>query len=134
MNKAQNNYERITKMVIELENKFYKSDDYDFRQKLRAFIASIRRDAITLRKLFEHQCNGCLRDKLPGESWSDYDLNREAQMEWVEKRVEVIEKRIDKKCKELNLPYYIQSDPRGASLYLGTNSDCNYNTEGVAIY
>ncbi len=134
MKTAQKNYEAITRIVIELENKFYKSDDYEFRQKLRAFIASIRRDAITLRKLFEHQCNGCLRDKLPNESWSDYDLNREAQMQWVDKRVDTIEKRIDKRCKEFNLPYYIQSDPRGCSLYLGTTSDSCYNVEGVAVY
>lgn len=95
----------------------------------------LRRYSITLRKLYECSCNGCLREKAPFESWKEYDNNRNNhQMPWIEKRIEIMEKRIDKKCKELNIPYYIQSDPRGCSLYLCTTNQCTYSTEGLAIY
>lgn len=99
-------------------------------------IAILRRHAITLRKYFEYECNGCTREKLPHESWKEYDNDRERQMIWVEERQKAILSLIDSKCKELNTHYYIQGDPRGASLHLGpkTMTDSNYSTEGVAIY
>lgn len=97
-------------------------------------IRGIRRDAITLRKLFEHSCNGCIREKHPLESWPAYDLSRIQQMAWVDKRIEAVEKRIAKRCKAIGISFYIQSDPRGCSIYLGTNDECRYNTEGIAIY
>lgn len=96
------------------------------------------RDSRTLRKLFECECNGCTREKSPGESWQDYDVDREKQMEWVDKRQNVVLKRIAKRCAALGVDFYIQSDPRGCSLYIskpnsGMNNT-NYSTTGVAIY
>lgn len=96
-------------------------------------VLKLRRDAITLRRLYEYECNGCSREKFPHESWDDYCKHREEiQRPWIEKRIATVEKRIAKRCE--GIPYYIQSDPRGCSLYLGTTSESKYSTEGVAIY
>lgn len=97
-------------------------------------IQKIRRSAITLRKYFECSCNGCTREKLPFESWANYDKSRDAQMNWIEKRTDVLRNRIERECNAVNVPFYIQSDPRGCSLYLMTTDESRYNTQGVAIY
>lgn len=97
-------------------------------------IKPLRRAANLLRKLYEAECNGCTREKLSFESWEQYDKARDQQMLWVEKRVKAVETRIAKLCAELDIPFFLQTDPRGCSLYLGTTSDSRYNTEGVAIY
>jgi len=91
------------------------------------------RDAKTLRRLYEHMCNGCTRDKAPQESWKAYDKARDGQMEWVDTRERVINKRIAKRLAGLSVDYYLQRDPRGGTLYLGTTSNNNYNAEGVFI-
>lgn len=97
-------------------------------------IEKLRRDAITLQKMFEFECNGCTRDKMAHETWAQYDLIRDEQMKWVEKRQNAIIKRIKRRCEENHLLFYIQGDPRGCSLYIGTNDESNYSTQGVAIY
>lgn len=98
-------------------------------------VEKLRRYSITLRKLYEMSCNGCIREKLNTETWKEYDDNRNNyQMPWIDNRITTLEKRIDKKCKELNIPYYLQTDPRGCSLYLCTTSQNTYSTEGLAIY
>jgi hypothetical protein len=98
-------------------------------------VDKLRKTAITLRKIFECQCNGCTREKLPSESWKDYDIARINQMEWVEKRDTVLRKRIEKLADSIGLKFYIQGDPRGCSLYL-SNFDkmnhTNYSTTGIA--
>lgn len=98
------------------------------------YLADLARHAVTLRKLFEHECNGCTRDKLPGETWEQYDRARVDQLAWVEQRIEKERELISRKCAFLEVPYYIQGDPRGPSLYLGTSSSASYSTEGVAIW
>lgn len=98
-------------------------------------IKPLRRAAMTYHHLLECECNGAIREKSPSESWNDYDESRNKyQIPWIEKRMQTIEKRIDTLCKELNIKYYIQTDCRGGTLYLGTDSDTNYNNEGVLIY
>lgn len=99
-----------------------------------ATLITLRRTANRLRKLYEHSCNGCTRDKYQFESWSEYDKARELQMIKNDKAIERAEKRIKDLCDEIGMKFYIQSDPRGCALYLGTDSDTSYNTQGVAIY
>lgn len=96
----------------------------------------IRRDSITLRRLYECECNGCTRERPAGWSWSDYDKVRIIQMAWVEKRIEAVRSRIERNCKALGLHYYHQTDPRGCALYVSNNpiSDNSYSTSSVAIY
>lgn len=95
----------------------------------------IRRNAITLRKLFECECNAAIREKLPTETWDEYDKNRrDYQIPWIEKRQEAVLSLIKKTLEGSNIPFYVQGDCRGCSLYLGTTSESNYSSEGVAIY
>lgn len=119
--------QRINEIRVELKKKL----NFDYSPII---LRLIRKDALTLRRLFECSCNGCTREKLPSETWKQYDQARELQQAWIEKRIESVLKRLDRRLREYNIPYYIQSDPRGCSLYLATTSDNSYNTEGVAIY
>lgn len=109
------------------------------REQLRHYdaiiIDKIGRDAITLRRIYECQCNGCTRDKLPNESWSDYDKARELQMTWVDKREEVLTARIKKNAESVGLQVYFQGDPRGASVYLSNRpiKGDSYSTSSVVV-
>ena len=104
-------------------------------------LLKLRGKARTLRRYFEYQCNGCTREKLPFESWEEYDTARGRAMQWVEKRVAIVEKQIEKLCKTpspvLTLNYYIQRDPRGGTLYLAKDYTLldseNYSTKGELI-
>lgn len=99
------------------------------------YLIALRRDAITLRRMYECECNGCTREKLPRETWQQYDAARLIQMEWVEKRIETLEKRIAKNCNTLGLHYYLQGDPRGCSVYVSKSEiprdDYSRNATGV---
>ena len=97
-------------------------------------IGLIRKDAITLHRLFEHECNACTREKFLWESWGDYNIARKKQMEWVEKRQTQVLVRLKSRLESVDIPYYIQSDPRGCSLYLCTTSRENYHQEGIPVY
>lgn len=109
------------------------------RQLLRHYdailIDKIRRDAITLRKVYEGQCNGCTREKFMGESWVEYDKARESQIEWLEKREELLTKRIKKNADAIGLQVFFQSDPRGASVYLSNEpiKDDSYSTSAICV-
>lgn len=94
----------------------------------------LRKLAITLGHYLECQCNGATRKRLKGETAREYDDSRNnIQIPYIERRINHLEKLIDKKCSALNIPYYIQGDCRGLTLYLGITSDTRYDTEGVAI-
>lgn len=92
--------------------------------------------SVTLQKYFEYECNGCTREKLSFETWAQYDKERELQMEWVEKRIKQITKQITKLSHDLGLYYYIQTDPRGAALYVCHEpiDATRYNTQAIALY
>lgn len=94
----------------------------------------LKRDAVTLGRLYEAGCNGCTREKLKRETWKEYDQARIGQIDWINKRVAQVENRIAKVCRALDIPFYLQTDPRGCSLYLGSDSDISYDTQGIAIY
>lgn len=78
----------------------------------------IRKQAITLRTLYECACNGCTREKFKDESWDDYDQDRIKQLEWVEAQIEKRKATIRKKLEGTGIFHYFQTDPRGSSLYL----------------
>ncbi len=120
---------KLTKDIIEALKKI-ELRHYDYN-----IINKIRKNSITLRRLFEYECNGCTREKLPFETWLDYDRAREYQMIWVEKRKQIILKRIEKLVSSIGLYLYIQSDPRGLPVYISVNplSNQSYHTNGVGV-
>ena len=99
------------------------------------YLRSLVRLAASMHKLLECECNGCTREKLPHESWNDYDEARRHQIEWVEQRQIKVLATIAKNVALLDLHYYIQSDPRGGTLYLSTTKldQMNYHQMGVLI-
>jgi hypothetical protein len=124
-------YTPISELLEKLSADIQRKCEYKLTPKE---LKPLRQLAVTLGKYFECQCNGAIREKLKDETWQQYDNDRNnIQIPYIEKRIIHLEKLIDKKCKALNIPYYIQGDPRGLTLYLGTTSDTRYDTEGVAI-
>ena len=68
-----------------------------------------RRRGATLHRLYEEQCNG-YRDHQG--NWSEELTNKS------EAKEDRITKLIQKQAKELDLNVYLQTDPRGATVYL----------------
>ena len=111
---------------------------------LWADAVALRRISMTLRRWFEHECNGAIqRDGERGDGkpfWhSTYDgrkLYRAPDRErGALKRLDAIMARYP------DLLPYVQGDPRGCPLYIlrpgdvpeGKDADCYYN-RGVAVY
>lgn len=85
--------------------------------------------AVTLRQLCECACNGCTREKMPMETWAQYDVARAQQMVWVDERIDRTKRLIMKYLKELNLELnHFNLDPRGPAVYLTIGE--NWNTWG----
>ena len=102
-------------------------------------VVALRRDALRLRSWFTRECNGLERDTETGkchehwgystrtgyvEGWRDVaDLETPARA------------RIAKICAEHGLRHYVQTDPRGASLYVSRDPiDPSSYDRGVAFY
>lgn len=90
-------------------------------------VCSFRRDSMTLRRWFERECG----DSNSFASWSverdpdtdipylvTYPYNGKERKTRIPDREKGARKRIDERCKRLNLHYYIQADCRGLALYL----------------
>lgn len=89
-----------------------------------------------LHKTFENDCNGCIREKYSFESWKDYDIDRERQMIENEIKQKTFLRRIKTYCESLGLNFYIQSDPRGNTLYVSKMEELNqenYHNKGELI-
>ena len=86
-------------------------------QELKPLAYKVLRDCITYHRYCEYQCNGCTREKLPFESWEDYDKAREEQMAWVEKRIDLVEKRLRKNADALGFRAELEGDPRGVTAW-----------------
>ena len=100
-------------------------------------VCSFRRDSMTLRRWFERECG----DSNNYASWSvermgndekpflvtHYHNRGASRATRIPDREKGARKRIDDRCKRLNLHYYIQTDCRGLALYLSkeplTSSD-----------
>ena len=97
---------------------------------------NFRRDSMTLRRWFERECG----DSNNYASWAvernpdtdipylvTYPHNGKERKSRIPDREKGARKRIDERCKRLNLHYYIQTDCRGLALYLSkeplTSSD-----------
>ena len=88
---------------------------------------AFRRDSMTLRRWFERECG----DSNNYASWAverdpdtdipylvTYPYNGKERKNRIPDREKGARKRIDERCKRLNLHYYIQTDCRGLALYL----------------
>ena len=106
-------------------------------------ILAFRRDSMTLRSWFERECG----DSNDYCSWSierdpetdkpymvTYPHNGKERRRSIPDREKGARKRIADRCKRLNLRYYIQTDPRGWSLYLSREplTGTNY-TNGIGV-
>ena len=99
--------------------------------------ARLYRLAKKLHRCFEIDCNGTDRDKSKYETWEEYDIYRDNILSSNELLQGRIYSKIDKICKANNLNYYIQSDPRGGTLFVcDSNTEINqgnYNAVGIYI-
>ena len=104
---------------------------------------AFRRDSMTLHRWFERECG----DSNDYCSWSierdpetdipylvTYPHNGKERRRRIPDREKGARKRIEERCKRSNLHYYIQTDPRGWSLYLSREplTETNY-TNGVGV-
>ena len=71
-----------------------------------------------LRKLYEIQANGTDRDKLPFESWEQYDKHREKALKLADKSEQTNTQKVKDLASHYGLYFYLQTDCRGAVLYL----------------
>jgi len=89
----------------------------------------LRKAAITLRGWYEHECNGAIQrdEETGGAYWYNTNTGKRAYKAPDRERGAV--KRIDAICKRLGLNYYLQTDPRGGTLYVDVQPipDNNYN-------
>lgn len=76
-----------------------------------------RRKGQALRKIYEDQCNG-------------------DETEAIEREEQVLTDAVIAEAKNLGLHIHLQTDPRGATIYLGTTEipENNYNTSAHCIY
>jgi hypothetical protein len=109
---------------------FYKtitSIDYQILKKLYMHAKKLHRN-------YEYQCNGANRDKLPRETWEEYDKFRNEQLILIDKLVDKLEIEATRFAESIDMLIYFQTDPRGLSIYLQRRgmpvvmNDNNYNT------
>lgn len=106
-------------------------------------VCAFRRDSMTLRRWFERECG----DSNNYASWAverdpdtdipylvTYPYNGKERKTRIPDREKGARKRIDERCKRLNLHYYIQPDCRGLALYLSKEhlSSSDY-TKGFGV-
>lgn len=103
-----------TKKAVEARNNFAKRLGFEGWEP-KSDINKLMRDCITYHKLCEMSCNGCTREKLPFESWDSYDKARDLQIQWIDKRLEVVSERIKSRAHSLGLWTSLQGDPRGCT-------------------
>ncbi len=90
---------------------------------------ALRRAALTLHRWYEHECNGAIqRDEETNKPYW-YNVNSGGRISLVPDREKGAEKSIMKICTRLGLHYYLQTDPRGGTLYMDNKPipDNNYS-------
>lgn len=96
-----------------------------------ARVKLLYRHSRTLNNLYCCQCNGSTRARVSGESWDEYDKNRnEVQIPWIEKRIEQVKRNICSLLKELGIDARFNPDPRGYAVKMATPKTNRYNTWG----
>lgn len=116
----QKNYEAYLKL-INLTDKAEQLDGY-----------TLRRAALALHRWYEHECNGAIQrdgDDCQGAPYW-YNTNTGKRMYKAPDRERGAIKRIAATCERLGLFYYLQTDPRGGTLYVDNKPipDNNYSS------
>ena len=101
----------------------------------------LRRDALRLRAWFTRECNGDIQRHDDGIPYGNYGIHASNGGKWKleEYRTPDLETpartRIVATCQRLGLHHYIQTDPRGGSLYVSDipMTDSDYN-RGLLIW
>jgi hypothetical protein len=107
---------------------------------------SLRRISITLQHWYERECgdgNGCIeRDEATGRTfWVDHSSSKTRRWPIPDRETGAIRRFTDIVATVPQLSYYLQTDPRGAALYIlrpgdvpeGTDADSCYS-RGVCVY
>ena len=105
----------------------------------------LRRACMTLSRWAEQECGdsdnykswAIERDEETGKAYmAVYPHDGKSRRYAIPDRETGALKRVAKYCAEHGLFYYHQTDPRGSSLYIGTEplTDGNYSTEGVSCW
>ena len=90
---------------------------------------ALRRAALTLHRWYEHECNGTIqRDEEDGLPYQYSGVTHKRLGKCADREKGAI-KAIALICKRLGLHYYLQTDPRGGTLYVDTKEipDNNYS-------
>ena len=103
---------------------------------------ALRRISLTLHRWYEHECNGTIqRDEATGIPYW-YSLATYRQIGRAPDRERGAEKRLGKiMARYPQYSHYLQTDPRGASLYILRSGDVPegadvgaYYSRGIAVY
>lgn len=112
---------------------------------------ALRRISLTLHRWHEHECDGVIqRDGDDGEGrpfWpSAYDGRRigpapDRERGALKRLVAIVERRNSEPADRVPLTYYVQTDPRGAALYILRPGDAPegksaefYYSRGICVY
>lgn len=87
-------------------------------QSTLADAAALRRAALTLHLWYEHECNGVIqRDEMTGKPYW-YNANTGNRISIAADREKGAMNTISRICRQLGLYHYLQTDPRGGTLYV----------------
>ncbi len=112
--KIYDNYSRTLNILPQMANEDYRA---------------LRRAAMTLHRWYEHECNGVIqRDEETNKPYW-YNANTGKRISSAADREKGAEKTIMKICTRLGLHYYLQTDPRGGTLYVSKDfiDQADYN-------
>ena len=97
---------------------------------------ALRKAAMTLHTWYEHECNGAIQrdgDDCEGAPYW-YNTNTGKRLYKAPDREKGAIKRIEEICTRLNLHYYLQTDPRGGTLYVSNDPiDCQTYSRATFI-
>lgn len=94
---------------------------------------SLRRSAMRLHRWHEHLCNDTCIDDDTGIAYRQYGsaYDRPMQTAKTPNIGKIEETKIKTICDSLNCHYYIQGDPRGASLYVSSSPIDHNGNRGI---
>lgn len=97
--------------------------------------ATLRRAAMTLRRWYEEECNGTIqRDEADGKPYR-YSAHTGDRIGKTSDRERGAEKTVCEVCGRLGLRHFLQTDPRGGTLYVSREplNQSNYSSQGVFV-
>jgi hypothetical protein len=122
------NQELTLKFINLVAKGILKQNDYDN-------FARCTKIAIKLHRHYIYACNGTTREKLNFENWNDYQTLMNNDLDRIEQVNDKLIDKLDQLTKKMNVNYFIQSDPRGGTLYLDTKeiNQSNYTNSYFII-